>query len=160
MNNIVRPNFKIFFLNKVFMGPVNSARVLLEKQKKCSSLCARDPQCKLSKKKKKKKKNNNNNNNNSRRLSKPHLSTRLDTDDFGNVCIFSFFSFFFLAQCMNSSRTIWLSTLFSTLGAMNNTRDSQISLFSNFSLKMSLTVLFTHLKIILLQYFQFSISAK
>ena len=33
MNNIVRPNFKIFFLNKVFMGPVNNARVLLEKQK-------------------------------------------------------------------------------------------------------------------------------
>ena len=31
--------------------------------------------------------------------------------------------------------------------------DPQISLFSNFSLKMGLTVLFTHLKIILLQCF-------
>ena len=156
MNNIVRPNFKIFFLNKVFMGPVNSARVLLEKQKN-ALLFVHGTHSASSQKKKKEKKNNNNN---SRRVSKPHQSTRLDTDDFGNVCIFSFFSFFFWHSAWTVVALFDFSTLFSTLGAMNSTWDSQISLFSNFSLKMSLTVLFTHLKIILLQYFQFSISAK
>ena len=35
-------------------------------------------------------------------------------------------------------------------------RDPQISFFNNFSLKMGHTTLFTYLKIILLQYFQFS----
>ena len=35
-------------------------------------------------------------------------------------------------------------------------RDPQISFLVKFSLKIGLTALFTHLKIILLQYFQFS----
>ena len=44
-----------------------------------------------------------------------------------------------------------------SMGPMHYSWDPQISLFSNFSLKMGLTILFTHFKIILLQCFQFSI---
>ena len=36
-------------------------------------------------------------------------------------------------------------------------RDPQVQILANFSLKLGLTALFTHLKIILLQYFQFSV---
>ena len=56
MNNIVRPNFKIFFLNKVFMGPVNNARVLLEKQKNALLFVHGTHSASYQKKKKKKKK--------------------------------------------------------------------------------------------------------
>ena len=69
---------------------------------------------------------------------------------------FSFFSFFFSFQLaivdfVNCEQCICV--LFMV---------PQITLFSNFLLKMGSTILFTHLKIILLQcfQFQFSISAK
>ena len=59
MNSTIGPSFKVFFfLNKVFVGPVNSVRDPLEKQKKCSFLPARDPQYMFSKKKKKRKRQN------------------------------------------------------------------------------------------------------
>ena len=54
VNSTVNPVLKFFFfLNKVFVGPVNSARDPLEKQKN-TSLPTQDPQCTSSKKKKKK----------------------------------------------------------------------------------------------------------
>ena len=77
-----------------------------------------------------------------------------------------FFLFFFLARVsgdkrllfMNSSRTIWLFNPFLAHQwipcTVHKTHKSHFS--TTFSLKMGLTVLFTHLKIILLQYFQFS----
>ena len=43
---------------------------------------------------------------------------------------------------------------------MHRSQDPQISLFIHFLLKMSPTVLFTHLKTILLQYFHFLVLAK
>ena len=43
------------------------------------------------------------------------------------------------------------------VGSVYCLRDSQVPSFINFSLKLSLTVLFIHLKIILLQCFKFSI---
>ena len=42
------------------------------------------------------------------------------------------------------------------MGLMHCSRDLQVRVSKNFSLKLGLTVLFTYLKIILLQYFQFS----
>ena len=46
---------------------------------------------------------------------------------------------------------------FFCVGLMHYSRDPQIRILANFSLKLGPTVLFTHLKIILLQYFQFSV---
>ena len=52
----------------------------------------------------------------------------------------------------------WFCWLFSVNSAqVHCSQNSQTSLFSNFFIKMGLTVLFTYLKIILLQYFQFSV---
>ena len=42
------------------------------------------------------------------------------------------------------------------MGLMHCSRDLQVRVSTNFSLKLGLTVLFTYLKIILLQCFQFS----
>ena len=63
---------------------------------------------------------------------------------------FLFFFFFFPAACFD----------FSTVNSasVHCSRIPKLHFSATFSLKMSLTVLFTHLKIILLQYFQFSVS--
>ena len=82
---------------------------------------------------------------------------------------FSFFSFFFFfffsrvfgglrllfnEQCMNSSHKCWLFPVNSASVHCLWTHKFHFS--ATFSLKMGLTALFTHLKIILLQRFQFS----
>ena len=59
MNSTVRSGFKVFFFNKVLVGPMNSARDLLKKQKKRFSLLAQDPQCTFFQKKKKRPKGQN-----------------------------------------------------------------------------------------------------
>ena len=59
---------------------------------------------------------------------------------------------------MNSSRNFWPVFREECIRALFT--DPQISFLLIFSLKMGPTVLFTHLKIILLQCFQFSVSAK
>ena len=46
--------------------------------------------------------------------------------------------------------------MFLLVGPMHYSRNSQILFLAKFSLKLSPTVLFTHLKVILLQCFQFS----
>ena len=89
-----------------------------------------------------------------------------------SVLSFAFFLFFFFvgtrlrrqtaivhALFMNSSRTIWLFLPFSAhqwvLWIVQENHKSHFSI--TFSLKMGLIVLFTYLKIVLLQYFQFSV---
>ena len=79
-----------------------------------------------------------------------------------------FFNFFFLCfhvffefcdYCsLNNSRKCWLSAVNSAY--VYCLRTHKFHFLSIFSLKMGLTVLFTHLKIILLQCFQFLVSAK
>ena len=44
-----------------------------------------------------------------------------------------------------------------SVGPVHYSWDSQVQISANFSLKLGPTILFTHLKILLLQYFQFSI---
>ena len=68
-------------------------------------------------------------------------------------CIHFFFSFFFF-----NSRFCWLFSMNIALVYYLQTHKFHFS--ATFSLKMGPTSLFTHLKIILLQCFQFSISAK
>ena len=46
--------------------------------------------------------------------------------------------------------------MYCSVGLMHCSRDPQTSFLTKISLKMSHTALFIHLKIILLQYFQFS----
>ena len=85
------------------------------------------------------------------------FSLRLGLDSaFAFFSAFSFFSFFFFF----SSRAgfVDFSTLNSAFVHCSWTHKHHFSV--TFSLKMGPTVLFTHLKIILLQYFQFSVSAK
>ena len=78
---------------------------------------------------------------------------------------FSFFSFFFFfsrvfggmrllfnEQYMNSSRKCWLFPVNSA--SVHCLRTHKFHFLSNFSLKMGPTARFTHLKIILLQWFQ------
>ena len=50
-----------------------------------------------------------------------------------------------------------VSVGFFFVGPMHYSRDPQIQISANFSLKLGPTALFTYLKIILLQYFQFSV---
>ena len=63
---------------------------------------------------------------------------------------------------MNSSRRLltFQPSFISFVGPVNSVWDPKTSLLTTFSLKMGPTVLFTHLKIILLQFFQFSVLAK
>ena len=77
-------------------------------------------------------------------------------------CVFFFFFFFFfcfhafLEECgycsMNSSRKCWLFSMNSA--SVHCLRTHKFHFLSIFSLKMGPTALFTHLKIILLQWFQ------
>ena len=89
------------------------------------------------------------------------------------VFLFFFFSFFFFWHAFKETNCYcsWtvavlfdFSTLFQHISGsrpVNNAWDPQILLFNNFFLlKMGFMVLFIYLKIILLQYFQFLISAK
>ena len=82
---------------------------------------------------------------------------------------FSFFSFFFFffsrvfggmrllfnEQYMNSSRKCWLFPVNSA--SVHRLWTHKFHFLATFSLKMGFTELFTHLKIILLQCFQFSV---
>ena len=71
-------------------------------------------------------------------------------------CSFFFFfhAFWVCGYCsMNSNRNCWLLAVNSA--HMHCLRTHKFHFLSTFSLKMGLTVLFTHLKIILLQCFQF-----
>ena len=68
-------------------------------------------------------------------------------------CAFSFpFFFFSWAACFDFSSVNSVS--------VHCSRFHKFHFSAIFSLKMSPTILFTHLKIILLQYFQFSVAAK
>ena len=76
--------------------------------------------------------------------------------------VFLFFFFFscVLEECgnccsLNSNRKYWLFHRKQCIYALFT--DQQILLFNNFSLKIDPMTLFTHLKIILLQCFQFSV---
>ena len=82
------------------------------------------------------------------------------------VCVYKlrFVPFFFFFSCvleyccycsMNSNRKCWLSAVNSVY--MHCSRTHKFHFLSIFSLKMCHTSLFTHLKIILLQCFQFSV---
>ena len=84
----------------------------------------------------------------------PHVLLRLGLDSAFTfyVCVFSFFFFFSRASFVD------FSTVNSAFMHCSRTHKHHFSV--TFSLKMSLTILFTHLKIILLQCFQFSILAK
>ena len=74
------------------------------------------------------------------------------------VCVFSVFLSFFLFFFFFSSHDCWLFPVNSAhqriLCTVHETHKLHFS--ATFSLKMGLMILFTHLKIILLQYFQFS----
>ena len=84
------------------------------------------------------------------------------------LLLFGFFFFtrfrvirlLFMQQCMNSNRKCWLFS--DEQWFVHCSRTHKFHFSATFSLKMGLTVLFTHLKNILLQYFQFqfSVSAK
>ena len=82
---------------------------------------------------------------------------------FAAFCVLSFCVFFFffcfhtlLEECgycsINSSRKCWLFSVNSAF--VHCSRTHKFHFLSIFSLKMGPTVLFTHLKIILLQWFQ------
>ena len=51
----------------------------------------------------------------------------------------------------------YMSVCIFSVGLVHYSWDSQVQILANFSLKLGLTVLFTYLKIILLQCFQFSV---
>ena len=69
---------------------------------------------------------------------------------------FFFTRFHFCGYCsMNSNCNCWLSAV--NRAYMHCSRTHKLHFLSTFSLKMGPTVLFTHLKIILLQCFQFSV---
>ena len=88
------------------------------------------------------------------------LSLCLDSRFINHVCVLFFFFFFcfhaFLEECgycsMNSSRKCWLFSVNSA--SVHCSRTHKFHFLSIFSLKMGPTALFTHLKIILLQWFQ------
>ena len=71
------------------------------------------------------------------------LSIRLNTAEMQCICVSCFFSLRSVFQCF-------------PVGLMHCSRTHKSLFLIKFSLKMGLTTLFTHLKIILLQYFQFS----
>ena len=74
-------------------------------------------------------------------------------------CDYALFSRF-RALCMRPTTSL-TSKIFTgmclSVGPVHCSWDPQTSFLAKFLLKMSLTILFTHLQIILLQYFQFSI---
>ena len=79
------------------------------------------------------------------------------------VCVFIFLFYVFVrfmatvhVQCINSSYKVWLFLLFFFSQSVHTVYCSWTHKFhfsTTFSLKMGPTILFTHLKIILLQYF-------
>ena len=83
---------------------------------------------------------------------------------FALLLFFTRFNFRGQVHCLcNCSRTVepWFLTFICTLvDPMHCLQDPQISLFSNFFIKNGSPVLFTYLKIILLQYFQFLVISK
>ena len=90
------------------------------------------------------------------------LCVCLDSKSAFPSCVFIFIFFLFsrvLEYCgycsMNSNRKCWLSAVNSV--HMHYSRTHKFHFLSIFSLKMGFTALFTHLKIILLQCFQFSV---
>ena len=85
-------------------------------------------------------------------VSKQTLSTRLGTNEKPTYCICVSFFLFFIHTFL------WL--LVFPVGLVHCSRDPQTFFLTKFSLKMSLTALFTHLKINLLQCFQFSVLSK
>ena len=58
-------------------------------------------------------------------------------------------------DCNKKEKKICVCVFF--VDPMHCSRDPQVQISTNFSLKLIPTTLFTHLKIILLQYFQFSV---
>ena len=87
------------------------------------------------------------------------LSLCLDSRFINHVCVLFFFFFCFhafLEECgycsMNSSHKCWLFSVNSA--SVHCSRTHKFHFLSIFSLKIGPTVLFTHLKIILLQWFQ------
>ena len=75
------------------------------------------------------------------------------------VCIFiSAFSFFFFSFFFSFTR--FRETKFTVHNCSSTVHGTIATLFRKKMLKMGLTALFTHLKIILLQYFQFSVLVK
>ena len=76
------------------------------------------------------------------------LSTCLDTADKGQCLCFGLFLFFFFFEKIISH------------GIMHCSVDPQVFYLKKKTLKLGSTVLFTHLKIFLLQYFKFSIFSK
>ena len=76
------------------------------------------------------------------------------------VYVFLFFQFFFLLRSAPSGGTLSVTKISKEIAMFNRSRALFMGLtnffFQQFSLKINLTVLFIHLKIILLQYFQFS----
>ena len=81
----------------------------------------------------------------------------LDLDYFASDCVYVCFFFSFCAVVFDFSTYHCSQQNKHTSGFRARFTDLQTSLFNNFSLKMGSTALFTHLKIILLQYFQFSV---
>ena len=81
---------------------------------------------------------------------------------------FLFFFFFFLAHISGAKRLLFMHYLWTVTTTFNQVFRGQcicswthkLHFSATFSIKMSPMVLFTHLKFILLQYFQFSVSAK
>ena len=66
-------------------------------------------------------------------------------------------------DCLGELGWVWIAlkrktqhACFFSMGPMYCSQDSQVRISANFTLKLGLTALFIHLKIILLQCFQFS----
>ena len=92
------------------------------------------------------------------------LRRRLDLLEVASASAFSFcFCFFFFfthfGECGYCQWTVAVNVDFSTMNnaSVHCSRTYKFHFSAIFSLKMGLTVLFTHLKIILLQCFQFSV---
>ena len=70
-----------------------------------------------------------------------------------HVCVFTFFLFFFF---LSRDFLLFFSAQCTPVGPMQCSRTHKLHFLATFSLKMGSMVLFTHLKIILLQCFQFT----